>query len=315
MCYAESTMQTQPYTVPITFETPIDIALSLAPFSRNGDDGLDRWDGTTLIRTVHHGDRIIPYALTEASFGPTITVTLIIPAHEDVPIVLAAVHALFIEPPPISWVDLLVRDPRMAALDARFPALRTVRQPDLLTALVRSISAQQVNLRWAATIRRRLAERFGTEHHLGSWSVWSLDSERLASAQVEAIRALQWTTRKAEYVIGCARAIASGTLDGVALRTRPTSEIIATLMEIRGIGRWTAEWIAARTYGRPVVVAGDLGVRKAVGALYLDHTADGGPPSEEEVRAATAHWGDAANTAQTLALHGHYVSTILPTGE
>jgi hypothetical protein len=46
-------------------------------------------------------------------------------------------------------------------------------------------------------------------------------------------------------------------------------------------------------------VAGDLGVRKAVGAAYLD----GRMPSEAEVRAATAHWGPAAGVAQQLLLH------------
>jgi len=66
-----------------------------------------------------------------------------------------------------------------------------------------------------------------------------------------------------------------------------------------GIGRWTAEWLLARTLGRPRVVAGDLGVRKAVGAAYLD----GRMPSEAEVRAATAHWGPAAGVAQQLLLH------------
>jgi DNA-3-methyladenine glycosylase II len=46
-------------------------------------------------------------------------------------------------------------------------------------------------------------------------------------------------------------------------------------------------------------VAGDLGVRKAVGAAYLE----GRMPSEAEVRAATAHWGPAAGVAQQLLLH------------
>jgi 3-methyladenine DNA glycosylase/8-oxoguanine DNA glycosylase len=51
--------------------------------------------------------------------------------------------------------------------------------------------------------------------------------------------------------------------------------------------------------GRPVVVAGDLGVRKAVGLAYL-----GTPmPSESQVRAATAHWGESAGVAQALLLH------------
>ena len=47
------------------------------------------------------------------------------------------------------------------------------------------------------------------------------------------------------------------------------------------------------------MVAGDLGVRKAVGAAYLG----GRLPSPAEVRAATAHWGAAAGVAQQLLLH------------
>jgi DNA-3-methyladenine glycosylase II len=70
-------------------------------------------------------------------------------------------------------------------------------------------------------------------------------------------------------------------------------------VRIRGIGRWSAEWVLARTLGRPRVVAGDLGVRKAVGLAYLGTTA----PSEAEVRAATAHWGESAGVAQALLLH------------
>ncbi|MHB1160446.1 MAG: hypothetical protein ACYC3V_08975 [Chloroflexota bacterium] len=67
-----------------------------------------------------------------------------------------------------------------------------------------------------------------------------------------------------------------------------------------GIGVWTAEWILARTLGRPRVVAGDLGVRKAVGLAYM-----GSPlPGEGEVRVATADWGSSAGVAQQLLLHG-----------
>jgi DNA-3-methyladenine glycosylase II len=47
------------------------------------------------------------------------------------------------------------------------------------------------------------------------------------------------------------------------------------------------------------VVAGDLGVRKAVGLVY-----DAGPlPDEGQVRALTAHWGAAAGLAQELVLY------------
>jgi DNA-3-methyladenine glycosylase II len=69
-------------------------------------------------------------------------------------------------------------------------------------------------------------------------------------------------------------------------------------VQLRGIGEWSAEWTLARGLGRPRVVAGDLGVRKAVGKAYLD----GRMPSPLEVRKLTAHWGQAATAAQALLL-------------
>jgi DNA-3-methyladenine glycosylase II len=108
------------------------------------------------------------------------------------------------------------------------------------------------------------------------------------------------TTRKAEYIVALATAVATETLDLAALRERPDAEVLACLMACRGLGRWTAEWFLARALGRPRVVAGDLGVRKAVGAAYCN----GHLPSETEVRELTAHWGAAAGVAQQLLLHG-----------
>ena len=55
----------------------------------------------------------------------------------------------------------------MARLARLYPAIVPVLVPDPFTALIRSISAQQVNLTWASTIRRRLAEGYGTRHQVG----------------------------------------------------------------------------------------------------------------------------------------------------
>jgi DNA-3-methyladenine glycosylase II len=100
-------------------------------------------------------------------------------------------------------------------------------------------------------------------------------------------------------VTAFAAAVAEGRVDLEGLAGLDDEEVVGRLVRFPGIGRWTAEWLLARTLGRPRVVAGDLGVRKAVGAAYLD----GRMPSEAEVRAVTAHWGPAAGTAQQLLLH------------
>lgn len=278
---------------------PIDIPLSLEFLRRNGDDLIDRWDGTHLIRAFTHDGHTIPYVCRPGGTveAPTLHVTVENAAQRQV--IERAIQATFIAAP-AEFADLLARDPLVAQLNARSLGLRTVRQFDLLAALVRCISAQQVNLRWATTTRQRLAEAFGERHTIGNHFVYRLKPERLASATVAEIRALQFTNRKAEYIICAAEAIASERLSLEELAALPDAEVIARLTALRGIGRWTAEWILARTLGRPCVVAGDLGVRKAVGMLYLQMLQ---LPSEGAVRQATAHWGAAAGVAQTLLLH------------
>jgi DNA-3-methyladenine glycosylase II len=187
----------------------------------------------------------------------------------------------------------------IGGLDRRFPGVRPVLQTDLFLALVRAISAQQITLSFAARLRGRLAERFGESHRVAGEEVRRLDPARLADVRIAELRALQFSTAKAQAIVGVAAAVASGHISLDRLRGLPDEEVVSRLTELRGIGRWSAEWILVRTLGRHRVVAGDLGVRKAVGRAYLKAAL----PSEAEVRLATAHWGDAAAIAQQLTLH------------
>ena len=77
---------------------------------------------------------------------------------------------------------------------------------------MRSISAQQVNLRWAATIRQRLALRYGQRLDLGGATVWALEPHALATARIEDLRTLQLTNAKARAVVATARAALDGEL-------------------------------------------------------------------------------------------------------
>jgi DNA-3-methyladenine glycosylase II len=286
------------HTFTVQFPVPLDILASLEVFRRAGDDGIDRWDGHTLVRTARVGDEVIPFTGTVVGSvdAPVVQVTV---AHATHAIAIEqTVRAMFITAPdPLA--ELTAIDPVIARLEARYAGLRPVLQSDLLTALIRAISAQQVNLRWATITRRRLAEAFGYQHTLGPHQVFSLDPTRLAAADVTALRTLQFTTRKAEYIVALATAVTTGTLDLDALRHQSDADVITCLTACRGLGRWTAEWFLARALGRPRVVAGDLGVRKAVGAAYLN----GRLPSETEVRELTSHWGAAASVAQQILLH------------
>jgi DNA-3-methyladenine glycosylase II len=283
----------------------LDFAASLEIFRRSGDDMLDRWNGKWLIRTITDAAGVHPYACQIAGSidSPVLRVLVGDAAEKD--IVETVIRAAFL-PLVLEFEHLCATDELIAYLANHHRGFRPVLQADLLTALVRCISAQQVNLKWAATVRRRLAETFGQQHRIAGHTVYSLEPERLAALQTNDIRALQFTTRKAEYIINAARAVANGQLNIEILAGLTDDEVIARVTAIRGLGPWTAEWILARTLGRPRVSAGDLGVRKAVGLAYLG----GAMATPEEVRCSTAHWGRAAALAQGLLLHAQHEKTL-----
>ena len=285
----------------VELEPPLDLAASLRPFGRWGDDGIDRWDGQTLVRTVQiEGGRTIPYAARVGAdpSHPSLEVAIPAAGAPNAEQIAAAVGATFVTVPP-ELEALAVEDERVGRLARLYPGIVPVLVPDPFSALIRSISAQQVNLRWASTVRRRIAERYGSRHEVGREFVYSLHPAPLATASVEGLRAIQLTTAKAWSVLACAQAAISGELDRRDLEPLNDEELIAHLTRLRGIGRWSAEWFLARTLGRPRVVAGDLGVRKAIGRLY----AVSDLPSEEEVRRLTEHWGASATAVQALALY------------
>ncbi len=282
---------------------PLDLAISLQPLGRSGDDGLDRWDGRLLVRTIRLPSSGPPVAYVGVPQGsleePWLEVELERPldaraASEAIGVTIAPDRAAVSAIEQLAGLDAAVR-----ALKDRYPGLCPVRLPDPFTALVRSISAQQVNLRWAAEVRRRLAQAFGRRHEVGGTVVASLQPEVLARASIADLRALQLTTAKARSVIACAATAAEGRLEHAELEALDDDEVIARLTTLPGIGRWSAEWFLARTLGRPRVVAGDLGVRKAVGRMYQA----GALPTEPDVRRMTHHWAAAASLVQALALH------------
>jgi DNA-3-methyladenine glycosylase II len=278
---------------------PLDIPRSVEVFRRSGDDLVDRWDGTTLLRTIRIAGESIPVACTPAGTvaKPMLTVTTDDAKHRDA--ATAAARRFFAAVTPAALRRLTGADPVVRAAEEMYRGVRPVLQPDVLTALVRAISAQQINLRFAAVVRARLVQRYGRRHEVDGHQVWSLEPAALAHARAADLRALQFTTRKSEYIIGVAAAVDGGALDATRLAAQSDEQVIAELVTLPGIGRWTAEWLLARSFGRPVVVAGDLGVRKAVGHAYRD----GAMPTEQEVRDLTAHWGEAAGVAQQLFLH------------
>jgi DNA-3-methyladenine glycosylase II len=231
---------------------PYDFELSTERFRAFGPDLANLWHEGGVHRVV--GGREIRL---EAAPGGADAEPL---DGETEPVARALLGAVFELDP---FYASAQGDEVLRMLVVRLAGLRPPLAPDPFESLVTSITAQQVSLFAAFAIRNRLIERFG-ERAVHAYSFPS--RERIASAREEELVALGFSRRKAEYVIGVARA----DLDFDALRTLPDDEVKASLTALRGLGEWTADWFIARHLARPRGwPAGDLGLVKAVSAFYF----------------------------------------------
>src|SRR5215831_14716140 len=87
------------HTFTVQFQAPLDMPASLEVFRRAGDDGIDRWDGHTLVRTVRVGDEVVPFTGTVRGTvdAPTLDVTVEHTVHAMA--VEHTVRAMFVTAP------------------------------------------------------------------------------------------------------------------------------------------------------------------------------------------------------------------------
>ncbi|MCM3666688.1 DNA-3-methyladenine glycosylase [Mesobacillus subterraneus] len=137
---------------------------------------------------------------------------------------------------------------------------------DPFSSLIKSIIHQQLNLKFAFTLTDRFVKTFGEEMD----GVWFYPSpEKVASLTVERLRELQFSGRKAEYVIGIAELAASGKLDFKKLKSQSDAEIAQELIKIRGVGPWTVQNFLMFALGRPnMFPMGDIGIQNALKKFF-----------------------------------------------
>ncbi len=172
----------------------------------------------------------------------------------------------------------------LASLFDVYPGTPIVRDFDLYYSLIKTIIHQQLNMKFAYVLSNRFVERYG-ENVDGVW--FYPTPERVASIKVEDLRELQFSGRKAEYVIDTSKLIVEGKLDLDELKEKTDEEILSDLIKIRGIGRWTAEnWLMFGLGREDHFPKADIGIQKAVKKLLgMDRK-----PTKEELEEISQEW-------------------------
>ena len=152
------------------------------------------------------------------------------------------------------------RDPVMRRLIHQVGPFTLRPQPDRFGMLVRSIISQQISVAAARSIRRRLDELIAPD---------TLTPEVLLELSPAELRTAGLSLQKAKYLHDLALKVNTGQIQLRTIGRHSDEMIIQQLIQVKGIGRWTAQMFLIFALGRPdIFPEDDLGVRSAIRQLY-----------------------------------------------
>ena len=197
-------------------------------------------------------------------------------------------------------------DPAMAAITQRFHGLHMPHTASVFEALVLAVLGQQIATNVARIIRTLLIETYGPRQTIDGETHYAFPRpETLAALRVEDLRGMKLSQRKAEYVHG----IACTALDDPefieGLHHLDDEAAVRQITSLRGVGKWTAQWLLIRALGRPdALPLGDLALRRVVSRLYFQDE----PLNDTQVEEFCRRWSNYRTYATT------YMFTAMRTG-
>ena len=187
------------------------------------------------------------------------------------------------------FYEVTRKDAMLDQLADSYYGLRIMCIPDLFEALTWAILGQQINLTFAYTLKKRLVEQYGKSLTCEGQTYWLFPThEKIAELEIEDLRKLQFSTRKAEYIIGVAEAMTRGQLTKkTLLDLREYHQVHQALVSIRGVGAWTADYVMMKCLHYPTAFPiADVGLHNALKQqLGLECK-----PTIEEIKMMAVNW-------------------------
>jgi DNA-3-methyladenine glycosylase II len=238
---------------------PFRLDLTVWALRRRPHNVVDQFDDGIWRRVLVIGKSPVALAVTQTRGGsrPEIEVQLKAAGPQIVKADVASIvtRMLGLERD-LSDFYLLVRsDARMRELAERLRGMKPVRYATVFEAFANAVACQLVSLSAGMHVLNRLTEAFGVRcEAMRSFPA----AAAVARSNPDALRALGLSRQKGEYLVGLARlAIDPKDRDFASIDRLADDDAIARLSKFRGVGRWTAEYVMLRGFGRINIFPGD----------------------------------------------------------
>jgi len=287
---------------------PFRLDLTVWALRRRAENTVDRWDGKTYSRVLVLDGTAVE--LNVSQFGSRTRPRLRVIAtgerltREQMRTVSAYVERILGTRIDLTgFYKLAKRQPKLGDLVRRFRGLKPPRFPSVFESLLTAFACQQVSLALGVLLLNRLTEAYGVAVEQDGERIHAFPRpEDLSAVEPQALRKLGFSRQKARAIIELSVSASKGRLNLESFAELEGETLLMELTGLRGVGRWTSEYVSLRGLGRLQVFPGDdVGAQnKLQRYLRLGKT-----PTYETVRRQLARWGGFAGLIYFhLLLHG-----------
>ena len=142
-------------------------------------------------------------------------------------------------------------DTTLSALSQQFVGMKPPRFPSLFEAFLNAFACQQITLDVGMLLLNRLTETYGIKFADGQTVCPAFPiPEEVATASIESLRTIGFSRQKARAMLELATALMQEQRDLSLLEGMNNEEVRRSVTSMRGVGRWTAEYVLLRGLGR-----------------------------------------------------------------
>jgi DNA-3-methyladenine glycosylase II len=245
--------------ISITFAEPYDLTLSLSAMRSFGPAYIEQHPSFRIAARVAGKAAIIEVS----HYNENKLVATSKPVADDNEVRVVVEWVLFTELDLKPFYRLIDGKPKLVFIRQKLYGLKPSRPTSLFEMAVTAITEQQLSLASAYSIKNRIVQRFGEPVE----DLWVFpEPSAFAHASVEDLRQCGLSHQKSDYIRALANDVVTGNLDMESLKSMETYRAREILMNLRGFGRWSADYVLVRGLARSdSVPSDDLGIRDVVG--------------------------------------------------
>ncbi len=250
-------------TFSITPVRPFRLDLTVWALRRRPDNVVDQWDGHAYQRALMVNGKPVLVTATQSgaadeaclqvtATGPRLTTT-------QEPAITAILDRLLgLQSDLAEFYRVASQDAALRPLAQAFRGVKPPRFPTPFEALINAIACQQFTLTVGIRLLNRLVEAFGPVVAVGTQPGHIFpNADDLARLEPDQLQKLGFSHQKARAMLELAQAISRKRLDLNELNALDDVTAVTRLRQLRGVGRWTAEYVLLRGLGRLNIFPGD----------------------------------------------------------